>query len=338
MRRFPRAVAACSISAVSVLAALFALGCSKAKEEPPSGGEAAPAAEQVPARPSGEIKSCDGVRFDTAVKACVQDPKRRNHLVWLCSAEKIPPAERQCLEGDRIRPVCGGVPFDPRRDLCSVRAGRGRALVPRDSAFSELVDSRDGKSYRIVRIGRRWWMAQNLDYADTAMTPNLSGASWCYDDEPSSCRKRGRLYTWTAAMDLPPEFLERGAGDAVSSPHRGVCPEGWHVPTNGEWNDLHAHVSSAWPWNRSQQLLKSFDWGGIDLFGFGARPTGYRYAAGDFLNADSTAAWWTASESTIGTDAYYRRFSAETEENEPAYYGYFKSYGRALRCAKDPEG
>ena len=193
-----------------------------------------------------------------------------------------------------------------------------------------LTDTRDGNVYRTAEIGGRTWLAENLRFE--------TDSSACYEGKKSNCAAFGRLYSWADAMGLSAKHNNLPLADGISNPHRGVCPEGWHVPTNGEWNDLHAHVSLAWPWNRSQQLLKSFDWGGIDLFGFGARPTGYRYAAGDFLNADSTAAWWTASESTIGTDAYYRRFSAETEENEPAYYGYFKSYGRALRCAKDPEG
>lgn len=99
-----------------------------------------------------------------------------------------------------------------------------------------LVDARDGQSYRIVSIGTQTWMAQNLNY-DAA-------GSYCYDDFAGDCDRYGRLYTWAAAMDSAGIWSEDGKGcgyDNTCTPNypvRGVCPEGWHLPTRDEWDSL----------------------------------------------------------------------------------------------------
>ena len=69
-----------------------------------------------------------------------------------------------------------------------------------------MTDSRDGQTYKTVKIGSQEWMAENLNYAYTAVPykykDNTSDStSWCYDNDPTNCAKYGRLYTWSAAMD-----------------------------------------------------------------------------------------------------------------------------------------
>ena len=78
--------------------------------------------------------------------------------------------------------------------------------------YSVIVDQRDGKIYRATKIGNRKWMAENLNY---------SGAGKCYRDENAYCEVYGRLYTW---YDL--------GIDSIND--RGICPSGWHVPSDKE--------------------------------------------------------------------------------------------------------
>ena len=315
-----------SRAAIALLLAFAASGCGKREK-------AEPAEEAAPARGRpAETRRCDDARYDPAEKSCVQDRHRRNRLVWRCEAGRIPRGEHFCYDGSRMKPVCFGVPFDPAKNRCDPRA---RELAERDSVYEILTDARDGRSYRTVRIGRQRWMAENLASADTAIARNLVRNSWCLDDDESACAGRGRLYTWTAAMDLDPGYQNAQALGEIETPHRGICPEGWHVPTNQEWNALMKGIAEFWPWDPAGVLLRARSWGGADLYGFSAAPTGLRRAEGDFVDADSSAGYWTATESTLPSDAYYRRFSASNDEGEPAYRGFLKSYGRALRCAQD---
>ncbi len=73
-----------------------------------------------------------------------------------------------------------------------------------------LKDKRDGQKYEIVTIGNQIWMAENIAYE--------TEKSSCYDGVPANGKEYGRLYTWEAA--------------------KTVCPDGWHLPTEAEWNTL----------------------------------------------------------------------------------------------------
>ncbi len=104
----------------------------------------------------------------------------------------------------------------------------------------KVTDARDGQRYRTVEIGTQTWMAENLNYNYNEGTAR----SYCYDDDPANCEKYGRLYTWSAAMDSAAVFSESGKDCgygptcSVSGNVRGVCPEGWHLPSNEEWNTI----------------------------------------------------------------------------------------------------
>lgn len=113
-------------------------------------------------------------------------------------------------------------------------------------------DDRDGQTYKIVKIGDQVWMAENLNYE----TP----ASSCYNDSVEYCEKYGRLYTWAVAMDSAGTWSTNGKGCGygrtcrVASAGsatlvRGVCPDGWHLPTQAEWDTLFTAVGG-WKINR----------------------------------------------------------------------------------------
>ena len=130
----------------------------------------------------------------------------------------------------------------PVEDLSS-----SSSKVP-EPAEGTLTDSRDGKTYRTVKIGDQVWMAENLNFE--------TDSSYCYNDSAKYCAKYGRLYEWSAAMD--------------------ACPSGWHLPDTAEWRTL---LDAAGGDSIAGTKLKSTsgwnsDGNGTDDFGFTVLPAG----------------------------------------------------------------
>jgi uncharacterized protein (TIGR02145 family) len=91
-----------------------------------------------------------------------------------------------------------------------------------------LSDPRQGgRNYRTVTIGGKTWMAENLDYEIIDYYP-LDVFSFCYDQDPLECAVRGRLYTYAGMLD----------GLPVTETTRGICPGGWHIPSDAEWTAM----------------------------------------------------------------------------------------------------
>ena len=151
--------------------------------------------------------------------------------------------------------------------------------------YGYLVDTRDSQVYRTIEIGEQTWMAQNLNYAYNQKTSSLDSSSFCYNNEPDSCAKYGRLYLWSAAMDSAAVFSEDGkscgyGGTCENSDRvRGVCPAGWHLPDSSEFEILLSAVGGA---GEAGKVLKaSSGWNnrgnGTDSYGFSALPAGGYY-------------------------------------------------------------
>jgi len=89
-----------------------------------------------------------------------------------------------------------------------------------------------GQVYPIVDIGTHCWMARNLDVGEMRNTPeqqvdNGKIEKYCYKNLPANCQQYGGLYTWYEMMNY--QNIEG---------EKGICPPGWHVPTDTEWQDL----------------------------------------------------------------------------------------------------
>ena len=162
-------------------------------------------------------------------------------------------------------------------------------------SVSTFVDSRDSKKYNQVQIGEQVWMAENLNYDVPDNTTDV-----CYSNNADNCARYGRLYNWSTAMG--------GASSSSTNPSgvQGVCPVGWHLPSNAEWTQLTDYVGgtskagtklkSSTGWNSYQNIPA-----GTDEYGFSALPGGYGNSDGSFLNAGSNGIWWSATEG----NAYY---------------------------------
>jgi hypothetical protein len=93
--------------------------------------------------------------------------------------------------------------------------------------YGSFIDARDSVEYRTIKIGDQVWMADNLNYYTTN--------SNCYGNK-ESCDKYGRTYDWATAMALDASCNSSVCGNRIQSKHGGICPAGWHIPSNAEWS------------------------------------------------------------------------------------------------------
>jgi len=170
--------------------------------------------------------------------------------------------------------------------------------------FEDLQPSCDGYTYGVVQIGEQVWFAENLrttTYADGSDIPEVTGMSeWSglssgarcdYYNDASYVATYGRLYNWYAVDDA-----------------RGLCPAGWHVPTDEEWTELENYITSqGFAGTEGAALKSTTGWedyyprgNGSDDFGFSALPGGSRVIDGDLDaiysdNAGNFGYWWSSS-------------------------------------------
>jgi len=153
----------------------------------------------------------------------------------------------------------------------------------------------EGYTYKTVKIGTQWWFAENLRY-------NTEG-SVCYEGLDENCDKYGRLYDWATAMELPATYNNLAY---VVDVEQGICPDGWRIPNNADWDKLLRYVdgstgtTSPYTSQTAGGKLKAADgWdndgNGTDEFGFSALPGGFIDADGAFL-INRHGYWWTAKQ------------------------------------------
>ena len=218
--------------------------------------------------------------------------------------------------------------------------------------YGTLTDSRDGQTYRTVKIGDQVWMAKNLNYAYTGVpyrfyeeyfdeTYTSDSTSWCYDNDPANCAKYGRLYTWAAAMDSVGTWSTNGKGCGYygkicspTYPVRGVCPKGWHLPSYDEWDALSTAVGGSFTAGTKLKFVTGWsDSGnGTDTFGFSALPAGLRYGIGDYDYEGDYANFWSSTEG--GSLDAYTMGLYYGDDNANLNYG-LKNFGFSVRCLKD---
>ena len=215
--------------------------------------------------------------------------------------------------------------------------------------YGTLTDDRDGQTYKTVKIGEQWWMAENLNYAYTDVPFKYSSytsdsTSWCYDNDAANCAKYGRLYTWAAAMDSVGTWSTNGMRCGYNikcsptNPVRGICPEGWHLPNNKEWIALLSAVYVV----RIGLMLKSTEgWNdkndgtsgnGTDAYSFSALPAGFRDGSGDYYGEGYDAGFWSSTEND-SSGAYHK--GLYYNHNDASLHDYGKYGGFSVRCLMD---
>jgi len=182
------------------------------------------------------------------------------------------------------------------------------------SNSGSFTDNRDGQEYKWIEIDSQIWMAENLNYEVYYNYYN----SVCYDNDNYNCEKYGRLYDWSAAET--------------------ACPEGWHLPSNDEWDILTTAVGGE---ETAGTMLKSSDnWydedynyiPGNDDYGFSALPGGEGGSNG-YSGAGQFGAWWSSTEDYGNGGAYYRRMDYNYEN--VGWNSIVKEIFLSVRCIWD---
>ena len=200
-----------------------------------------------------------------------------------------------------------------------------RQFFAKDYCYQEgcsdtiLTDPRDQQTYKIVCIGNQTWMAENLNYA---------GSGLCFDKNSSDCSFYGRMYTI--------EETTNRKLSSLGSRTQGICPNGWHVPTKEEFDELFEYVGGI---NVAGAKLKSDTlWPGVykDPYNFRILPAGRgKNGINTSLNAGN-AVFWTSSTYVSSSDTIYTLVDFHHGSEKPTYSGARdESYNLACRCVKD---
>ncbi|NOZ47580.1 MAG: hypothetical protein GXO79_12485 [Chlorobi bacterium] len=246
-------------------------------------------------------------------------------------------------------------------------SGGNWVIIPGISAAQpQPLTDYDGNVYQTVTIGNQEWMAENLKVThypngtaiplvtDNTEWKNLSDNNtddaYCYYNNNTSneINTYGALYTWAAAM----------GDNAISSNTnpsgvQGVCPDGWHLPSDEEWKQLEMYLgmsqvdadSAGWGrgTNEASKLAgNSGLWtdGSLEndttfgTSGFSALPSGYRdsYYDGSFYDLGDWGYWWSSTEGN-SSGAYRRTLSYDN--TDILRNSINKSNGFSVRCIGD---
>jgi uncharacterized protein (TIGR02145 family) len=212
------------------------------------------------------------------------------------------------------------------------------AVTPSAPSFTcgtSTVADIDGNSYNTVLIGSQCWTKENLQvtkYNDGTAIPDetANNAGWGglttgarsihtgYTGSSSYIATYGYLYNWYAATD-----------------NRKLCPTGWHIPSNLEWNSLFNSIGGILVAGEKMTYTGSSLWTSLSTTvdnssGFTAIPGGYRSSLGSFWGIETVAEFWSSSEDPNG-DAW--EFYIENGGISDGYTP--KAWGFSIRCLKD---
>ena len=277
---------------------------------------------------------------------------------------------QQCIAvGSGATPSCGeGTVWDPVAQECIV-------AIPTDTDFDGCVTAGDilnllanfgtcppipewpedgdsnwscgdslahqGHDYSTVQIGGQCWFAENLRATESADGESLEAGTpstwpgyqngtgaWAYpNNEPLEEVVFGLLYNWFATVQ----------GD-------GICPSGWHLPSDEEWKDMETHLGisaadlDSFGWHGATQgteLKAVAEWDGVDMHGFAAFPSGGMHADQGHAGSFGSEVWfWTSS--TLPTESGKAIFrSLSSGESRIQRHHTFKNHGASIRCLKD---
>ncbi|MFH1159928.1 MAG: FISUMP domain-containing protein [bacterium] len=202
--------------------------------------------------------------------------------------------------------------------------------INRDGASCGTVNY-GGQTYTSVIIGMQCWMKENLNIGVAILgseeqTNNAIIEKYCYDNNSTNCTTYGGLYQWNEMMQY------------VTTPGtQGICPTGWHLPTDAEWTRLTTYLGGEPVAGGKMKETGTTHWlspntGATNSSGFTALPGGVRGST-NFANLTYYAFFWSSSQ-VDATYAWYRRLNYDYEGVYRLLNG-DKTYGYSTRCVQD---
>lgn len=204
----------------------------------------------------------------------------------------------------------------------------------------------EGQIYNTIQILSQCWLKKDLnvgqmiqDYEE--MTDNGIIEKYCYNNSPDSCAKYGGLYQWNETMQY-----------TMQEATQGICPPGWHIPTDEEWKILEGAVDSLYrigdpEWEKTgdfrgidagKNLKAQSGWlnggNGTDEYGFSAFPGGGRGSGGGFSSLFYWGNWWSSS-AEYGLGISRSRYIYYEWDVIGRGSGYYPDGGFNVRCLRD---
>jgi uncharacterized protein (TIGR02145 family) len=220
------------------------------------------------------------------------------------------------------------------------------SATPAPAPAAITVTDVEGSIYSTITIGSQVWMAENLrtgQYRDGSTIPNVpdntawsmltTGAWSVYGNYAGNNVTYGKLYNWFAVTDP-----------------RGLCPQGWHVPSDTEWKQLEMHLglsasdanlagyrgetqSIGGKLKSTSDLWDAPNTGATNTSGFSALPGGYRIDNGDFIGVGSYGDWWTSTQ--VDTQFAWGRDLDNEDAGVYRFGDLPKKNGQCVRCLRD---
>jgi len=162
----------------------------------------------------------------------------------------------------------------PQGDKLLIYSNKTWKEKPGPPQFGSMKDTRDNKTYKTVKIGTQWWMAENLAY-------KTGSGSWAYNNEESNVAKYGRLYHWETA--------------------KTACPTGWHLPSDAEWTTLTSYLDGESVAGGKMKTTSNWDSpniGATNESGFSSLPVGLLTNDGGFYEVGSSGYFWSSTQSS----------------------------------------
>jgi len=259
---------------------------------------------------------CAGKTF-TSTQFCDKNSLNTADSVYTkCgNTKQYDPTEQFCYNGSgSVLPKCEGGSFDPTKKFCvedhlynkcngkEYQVDIYTCNISSDGTESIgniFTDERDNnREYPVVFLGSQTWMAENMHIDKVKIKAgSVIDIGKCYDDDDDNCDTYGRLYTWTEAMALSPDCITIPNDSKCRAyvPWQGICPDGWHIPSDKEWADL---VDYAGGGAGAGKVLKAeTGWNGWNITQFSALPGGWSSDGTTFADEGDNGFWWTASVS-----------------------------------------